>query len=74
MTSDHVPRLDHRARFLVVLARRAALRGWKFVHRGEIAFDYRVRTGSMLSDTLRRQQELHRGGEEENVYFREAGP
>jgi glycosyltransferase involved in cell wall biosynthesis len=30
---------------------RAALRGWKFVHLNEIAFDYRVRTGSMLSNT-----------------------
>jgi glycosyltransferase involved in cell wall biosynthesis len=38
---------------------RVGLRGWKFVHLDEIAFDYRVRTGSMISDTLRHQQELH---------------
>ena len=28
---------------------RAALRGWRFIHLEEIAFDYRVRTGSRLS-------------------------
>jgi hypothetical protein len=37
---------------------RAALRGWRFVHLDDIAFDYRVRTGSMLSDTNRRKPEL----------------
>lgn len=37
---------------------RAALRGWKFAHLDEIAFDYRVRTGSMISDTNRHIPEL----------------
>jgi glycosyltransferase involved in cell wall biosynthesis len=37
---------------------RAALRGWKFFHLDEIAFDYRVRTGSMLSDTNQHQPAL----------------
>lgn len=37
---------------------RAALRGWKFVHLDEIAFDYRVRADSMISDTLHYRPEL----------------
>lgn len=37
---------------------RVALRGWKFFHLDEIAFDYRVRSGSMLSDTKRHVSEL----------------
>ena len=37
---------------------RAALGGWKFVHLNEIAFDYRVRAGSMLSETNRHQPVL----------------
>jgi glycosyltransferase involved in cell wall biosynthesis len=28
---------------------RASLRGWRFVHLDEVAFDYRVRTGSLLT-------------------------
>ena len=37
---------------------RVALRGWKFFHLNEIAYDYRVRTGSMISDTLQYRYEL----------------
>lgn len=37
---------------------RAAMRGWKFVHIDEVAFDYRVRTGSMLSEACRHTGEL----------------
>lgn len=37
---------------------RAALRGWGFVHLDEIAFDYRVRTGSMLSGADRHRKQL----------------
>ncbi len=37
---------------------RAALRGWKFLHLNEVAFDYQVRTGSMLSETSLHQPEL----------------
>jgi len=37
---------------------RVALRGWKFVHIDEIAFDYRVRKGSMLCNTQRHLAEI----------------
>lgn len=37
---------------------RAALQGWRFFHLDEIAFDYRVRTGSMISVTKQHQPEL----------------
>jgi glycosyltransferase involved in cell wall biosynthesis len=32
---------------------RASLRGWRFVHLDEVAFDYRVRAGSMLTQANR---------------------
>jgi glycosyltransferase involved in cell wall biosynthesis len=37
---------------------RVALRGWKFLHIDEIAFDYRVRQGSMISETVRHGDEI----------------
>jgi len=37
---------------------RLGLRGWKFAHIDEIAFDYRARQGSMLSDAHRHFAEL----------------
>ena len=37
---------------------RVALRGWKFVHIEEIAFDYRVRQGSMARGTERHLTEI----------------
>jgi len=37
---------------------RVALQGWAFVHLDEIAFDYRVRSGSMLSETKRHKKAL----------------
>lgn len=37
---------------------RVALRGWKFFHLDEIAYEYRVRSGSMISDTLQYRHEL----------------
>lgn len=37
---------------------RVALRGWKFVHLDAIAFDYRVRKGSMLSGIRWHRQEM----------------
>jgi len=37
---------------------RVALRGWKFMHIDEIAFDYRKRQGSMLSDISRHGTEI----------------
>lgn len=37
---------------------RVALRGWKFMHLDEIAFDYRVRCGSMISDGARHVPEI----------------
>jgi glycosyltransferase involved in cell wall biosynthesis len=39
---------------------RAAARGWGFHHLNEIAFDYRVRRGSMLEGTLGHADELSR--------------
>jgi len=37
---------------------RSALHGWRFHHLDEIAFDYRVRIGSMLSETEKHKIEL----------------
>jgi glycosyltransferase involved in cell wall biosynthesis len=37
---------------------RAAASGWGFSHLNEIAFDYRVRSGSMIEETNRHQDEL----------------
>jgi hypothetical protein len=37
---------------------RVALRGWRFMHIDEIAFDYRVRKNSMINDTNRHAREL----------------
>ena len=37
---------------------RVALRGWRFMHLDEIAFDYRVRQNSMINDTNRHTREL----------------
>ena len=37
---------------------RVALRGWRFMHLDEIAFDYRVRQNSMINDTNRHALEL----------------
>ena len=37
---------------------RIAARGWGFVHLDQVAFDYRVRNGSMLSETDRHRREL----------------
>jgi glycosyltransferase involved in cell wall biosynthesis len=39
---------------------RAALRGWRFVHLREVAFDYRVRTGSQLSGADKHASENYR--------------
>ena len=37
---------------------RVAIRGWKFVHIDEIAFDYRVRQGSLVCEARRRHTEI----------------
>ncbi len=37
---------------------RAAMQGWGFIHLDQIAFDYRVRVGSMLTETDRHRREL----------------
>ena len=37
---------------------RAALRGWKFAHIDEIAFDYRVRQGSMIGEAMLHKSEV----------------
>ncbi len=39
---------------------RAAVRGWRFVHLREIAFDYRVRTGSLLTVVNKHGSEIFR--------------
>ena len=51
---------------------RVALRGWKFAHIDEIAFDYRVRQGSMVFDAHRHFAELvsHIFEKPENVILR----
>ena len=39
---------------------RVAVRGWRFAHLDEVAFDYRVRKGSMIHDTNAHGDELGR--------------
>lgn len=52
---------------------RAAVRGWGFAHLDAIAFDYRVRPGSMIEGTNRHVEELvaYIFGKPENVAVRE---